>query len=56
MGNVIVERMKEELNLLKILAEGYRTHTAYRAKRKATMKCPVCVKIWNARTKLNEMK
>ena len=56
MGNVIAERVKEEQNFLKILAEGYRTHTAYRAKRNATMKCPVCVKIWNARTKLNEMK
>ena len=56
MGNVIVERMKEELNLLRILAEGCRIHPAYRAKRKATMRCAECVIVWNARTKLNEMK
>ena len=56
MGNVIVERMKEELNLLRILADGCRLHPSYRAKRKVTIRCDECLKMWDARTKLNEIK
>ena len=56
MGNVIVERMKEELNLLRILADGCRVHPSYRAKREVTIRCAECLKMWDARTKLNEIK
>lgn len=40
---------------LRILAEGCRTHPAYRARRKATGKCEPCIRMYEARLRLNEL-
>ena len=40
---------------LRILAEGCRTHPAYRARRKATGNCAPCVRMYEARLRLNKL-
>jgi hypothetical protein len=40
---------------LRILAEGCRTHPAYRARRRATGKCAPCVRLYEARLRLIEL-
>ena len=40
---------------LRILADGCRKHPAYRAKRKATGNCEPCVRMYDARLRLNEL-
>ncbi len=47
--------IKRQVELLKILAEGYKKHPAYRAHRPATGKCDECVIIWSARLELKEL-
>ena len=44
--------MKRKIELLEILAEGCRTHPAYRARRAATQKCNPCAVVWEARCEL----
>jgi len=46
---------QKKIELLQILAEGYRKHPAYRAKRKATERCEECVVVWKARVAINEI-
>ncbi len=40
---------------LRILAEGCRTHPAYRARRRATGNCEPCMRMYEARLQLNEL-
>lgn len=40
---------------LRILAEGCRTHPAYRARRPATGRCAPCVRMYKARLALNKL-
>jgi hypothetical protein len=47
--------LSKKIKLLEILAEGCRTHPAYRARRSATGNCEDCVKVWNARQQLKEL-
>ena len=46
-------KLKKQIELLKILAKGCKKHPAYRAIRKATERCDECVVVWQARVKLN---
>ena len=48
-------KLKKQIELLKILAKGCKKHPAYRAIRKATEQCQECVVVWNARLELNEL-
>ena len=52
MGNNKNQRLIE---LLKILAKGYKKHPAYRAIRKATERCEECVVVWQASVELNKL-
>ena len=45
----------EEIYLLKILAEGFRKHPAYRARRRPAVECEPCAIMWKARVALNEL-
>jgi hypothetical protein len=45
----------KKIELLEILAEGCRTHPAYRARRSATGNCTECVVVWTARQQLKEL-
>jgi len=45
----------KKIELLEILAEGCRTHPAYRARRSATGNCAECVVVWTARQQLKEL-
>ena len=45
----------KKIELLEILAEGCRTHPAYRARRSATGNCTDCVVVWTARQQLKEL-
>ena len=47
--------IKRQVELPKILAEGYKKHPAYRAHRPATGKCDECVIIWSARLESKEL-
>ena len=44
-----------QIELLKILAKGCKKHPAYRAIRKATLRCEECVIIWQARVDLDTL-
>ena len=57
MNNSKLEQSKKErqIELLKILAKGCKKHPAYRAIRKATERCEVCVFVWKARVELNKI-
>ena len=46
-------KLERQIELLKILARGFKKHPAYRAIRKATEKCEECVNVWQARVELN---
>jgi hypothetical protein len=50
-----VSILNKKVKLLEILAEGCRTHPAYRAKRSATGNCTDCVVVWTARQQLKEL-
>jgi hypothetical protein len=47
--------LKKQVEFLKILAEGCKKHPAYRAIRPATGRCEPCVKMWKARTALQNL-
>lgn len=51
-----VSILNKEIQLLEILAEGCRTHPAYRARRVVTVNCAACIEMWNARLRLKELK
>ena len=53
--DMVVERLKKQIQLMKILVAGCKKHPAYRAIRPATGTCGPCVKIWKARLELNDM-
>ncbi len=40
---------------LRLLAEGCRTHPAYRARRRATGNCEPCMRLYEARLRLDEL-
>lgn len=50
-----VERLKKQLRLMEILVDGCKKHPAYRAIRPATVDCDPCLKMWEARLKLNDL-
>lgn len=47
--------LNKKVELLEILAEGCRTHPAYRARRSATGNCAESVVVWTARQQLKEL-
>lgn len=53
MPNVI--KLKGQIRLLNILADGCKKHPAYRAIRPATGRCEPCLKMWQARQDLKEL-
>jgi Zn-finger nucleic acid-binding protein len=55
MTNNAKEESQQQIELLKILAEGCRKHPAYRARRAATERCPECMVVWKARCELNKI-
>ena len=50
-----VAAAEEIIRELRILAEGCRTHPAYRARRKATGNCAPCVRMYEARLRLDAL-
>ena len=48
-------KLKKQIELLKMLAKGCKKYPAYRVIRKATEQCQECVVVWNARLELNEL-
>ena len=52
---MIDHKLERQVVLLKILAKGCKKHPSYRAIRKATERCEVCVVIWQARVELNKI-
>lgn len=48
-------QLERQVGLLKILADGYKKHPAYRAIRPATGNCEPCVKMWKARLNLKKL-
>jgi hypothetical protein len=46
----------KNIELLEILAEGCRTHPAYRARRSVKVECTACIDMWSARQQLKELK
>ena len=50
-----VETLEKQVELLRILVDGCKTHPAYRAIRPATGRCKPCVEMWQARQKLIEL-
>ena len=52
---MIPNKEQRQIELLKILAKGYKKHPAYRAIRKATERCEECVLVWQARVELNKL-
>ena len=51
----MTEKMETIIKNLRILAEGCRTHPAYRARRKATGNCEPCIRMYEARLRLNAL-
>jgi len=51
----MTEKSEAIIQNLRILADGCRKHPAYRAKRKATGNCDPCVRMYEARLRLNEL-
>ncbi len=51
----MTEKTEATIKNLRILAEGCRTHPAYRARRRATGRCEPCMRMYEARLQLNEL-
>ena len=49
------EKIEATIKNLRILAEGCRTHPAYRARRRATGNCEPCMRMYEARLRLDEL-
>ena len=52
---MVNDKNKRLIDLLKILAKGFKKHPAYPAIRKATERCEECVFVWQARVELNKL-
>ena len=52
---MVNNKNKRLIDLLKILAKGFKKHPAYPAIRKATERCEECVFVWQARVELNKL-
>jgi hypothetical protein len=52
----MTENTEAIIRNLCILADGCRKHPAYRAKHRATGNCEPCVRMYDARLQLNELK
>ena len=50
---MINSKLERQIKLLEILSKGCKKHPAYRAIRKATVKCEECVYVWQTRVELN---
>ena len=51
----MADKSEAIIDALRILAEGCRKHPAYRARRPATGRCEPCVRMYEARLKLNAL-
>ncbi len=49
------EKIDATIKNLRSLAEGCRTHPAYRARRRATGNCEPCMRLYEARLRLDEL-
>lgn len=55
MTEISTENSEAIIRDLRILAEGCRTHPAYRARRRATGNCAPCVRMYEARRRLDAL-